>query len=163
LPVAKTLAWISALMFSAGLFVVGALIIVTIPGVAASVAGQIRSHPLGVLLTGFALIVCVPVAAILAMVSVIGIPIGFLLMFMWPIVVMMGYLAGALFLGDTLAALFSRDARRNSNRGMRILGLAIVLAAAIVVAQIPMLGAILIPAVLFLGTGALGYAARELV
>lgn len=83
-------------MFACGLFVIGALIILMSPAGVSSASGQIRSRPLQALLTGFALIVCVPVAAILAMVSVIGIPVGILLMLMWPIVVMLGYLAGAL-------------------------------------------------------------------
>jgi cytoskeletal protein CcmA (bactofilin family) len=162
-PVAKAIAWVGVLMFSAGLFVVGALIILSIPDAATSVTGQIRSRPFGALLVGFALIVCVPVAAILAFVSVIGIPIGFLLMFMWPIIVMIGYLAGVLFLGDMVAALFTRDRTRSTNRGMRVLGLAIVLAAAIVLVQIPILGAMLILALLFLGAGALAFSIRELV
>jgi hypothetical protein len=162
-PVAKAVAWAGALMFSVGLFVIGALIILSAPGIAASVVAQIRSRPLGVLLAGLALIVCMPVAAILAMVSVIGIPIGLLLMFLWPIVVMIGYLAGALFLGDSLAALFGRGAARSGNGGLRILGLAIVLVMALLLTQIPLLGVTLIVALLLFGTGALAFGARELL
>jgi hypothetical protein len=161
-PVAKALAWVGALMFACGLFVIGALIILMSPAGVSSASGQIRSRPLQALLTGFALIVCVPVAAILAMVSVIGIPVGILLMLMWPIVVMLGYLAGALFVGDALAGLFSRDRGHSANRGLRISGLAIVLAGVTVLAQVPIVGAVLILALLFFGTGALAYGLREL-
>ena len=183
-------------MFACGLFVIGALIILMSPAGVSSASGQIRSRPLQALLTGFALIVCVPVAAILAMVSVIGIPVGILLMLMWPIVVMLGYLAGALFVGDALAGLFSRDRGHSANRGLRISGLAIgracrrpgstppctthsrsggkrgppgvarrlaiVLAGVTVLAQVPIVGAVLILALLFFGTGALAYGLREL-
>jgi len=160
-PVAKAVAWVGALMFASGLFVIGALIIMLSPTGVSSLVGQIRARPLQSLLIGFALIVCVPVAAILAMVTVIGIPIGLLLMLMWPIVVMLGYLAGALFLGDALAGLFSRDRGQSTNRGLRVLGLAIVLVLAAVLAQVPILGAMLILALLFFGTGALAYGIRE--
>jgi len=160
-PVAKAVAWVGAMMFASGLFVIGALIILLSPAGVSSVVGQIRSRPLQALIVGFALVVCVPVAAILAMVTVIGIPVGFLLMLMWPIVVMLGYLAGALFLGDALAGLFSRDRGHSTNRGLRILGLAIVLALATVLTQVPILGAMLILALLFFGTGALAYGIRE--
>ena len=162
-PVAKAAAWTGVLMFTAGLFVIGALIILLIPRAAELVVSQIRSRPLGVLLLAFALIVCVPVAAILAMVTVIGIPIGFLLMFMWPIVVTLGYLIGVSFFGDALAALFARSRGRTVGRGLRIAGLAIVLAAAVILAQVPILGVLLILAVLCAGTGALVFGIREAV
>lgn len=162
-PIAKAAAWASALMLTAGLFVIGALIIWLIPRGSESVVRQIRSRPAGTLLLGFALIVCLPVAAVLAMVTVIGIPLGLGLMFMWPIIVMLGYLVGVLFLGDALAALFARYRGSSPKRGVRMLGLAIALAAAMILALVPIFGALLILAILFAGTGALAFGIREAV
>ena len=162
-PVAKAAAWMGALTFTAGLFVIGALIILLIPHRSEAVVRQIRSRPLGALLLGFALIICVPVAAILAMVTVIGIPLGLGLMFMWPIVVVLGYLVGVLFFGDALAAQFARFRGRSTNRGLRIVGLALILAVAVILAQVPILGALLILAVMFVGTGALVFGIRDAV
>jgi hypothetical protein len=84
-------------VFSCGLFLVGVLIVVLAPYRSASIVRQLRSHPVASLLLGVAVTVCVPLAAMVAMLTVIGIPLGLLLLFLWPAIAVPGYLSGVIF------------------------------------------------------------------
>lgn len=160
-PVASTVFWVGVAMLTSGLFLVGVLILLLAPHALMAVVSELRSQPLASFLLGFALIVCVPVAAILATLSVIGIPLGLVLFFIWPVIVTLGYLAGTVFCGDALAALISR--RRPAGRALRILGLAVTLIALMLLSRVVFVGVPLILLLLFLGTGALVLAIRNAV
>jgi hypothetical protein len=160
-PVARTVVWVGVAMFTSGLFLVGVLILLLAPNALTSVVGGLRSQPLGSFLLGFALIVCVPVAAVLATLSVIGIPLGLVLLFIWPVIVTLGYLTGVIFCADALAGLVSR--RRPAGRALRILGLAVTLTALMLLSRVVFVGVPLILLLLFLGTGALVLAIRNAV
>ncbi len=160
-PVARTLVWVGAALFTSGLFLVGLLIVLLAPDALTAVVRELRSRPLPSFLLGFALIVCVPVAAVLATLSVIGIPLGLVLLFIWPVIVTLGYLMGVIFCADTLAGLFSRQ--RPAGRALRIMGLAVTLIALMLLSRVLFIGVPLILLLLFVGTGALVLAIRNAV
>ena len=70
--------------WTAGLMVLAALIAAALPGPSNRMASELRDHPWVTLLLGFVALVTIPVAAILMMITIIGIPIG--------IVAILGYL-----------------------------------------------------------------------
>ncbi len=160
-PVARTVVWVGAALFTSGLFLVGVLIVLLVPNVLTAVVRELRSRPAASFLLGFALIVCVPVAAVLATLSVIGIPLGLVLLFIWPVIVTLGYLVGVIFCADALAALLTR--RRPASRALRIIGLAITLIALMLLSRVVFVGVPLILLLLFFGTGALVLAIRNAV
>lgn len=162
-PLARMALWVGVAMFTCGLFLLGMAIVTLAPRGSASVVKQLRSRPVGSLLLGFALLVGVPVAAVLAMMTVIGVPLGLLLLFLWPVVAVFGYLIGVIFLGDALASLFSRVGRHGSGRGLRVLGLAVVLIALLLLSRLELIGAVAILLILFCGTGALLIGLRNAV
>jgi hypothetical protein len=148
-------------MFTSGLFLMGVLLVLLAPRASASIVRQLRSQPLASFLLGFALVVCIPVAAVLATVSVIGIPLGLMLLFIWPIIVTLGYLVGVIFCADALAALVARG--REAGRALRISGLALVLIALMLLSRVVVIGVPLILLLLFAGTGALVLGIRNAV
>jgi hypothetical protein len=154
-PFARTAMWVGAATFSAGLFLLGVLLVALAPCATTSVVRQLRSRPLASFLLGFALVVSIPIAAVLAMVTVIGIPLGFVLLFLWPVVIVLGYLIGVIFLGDSLGSLFGPAGAHGARRGLRVLGLAIVLIALMILSRLVLIGVLVVLLILFLGTGAL--------
>ena len=152
-PLAKAVAWGGAAAFTAGLFLIGLLAIVMLPQTTASSAGVLRSRPFSSLGLGFALVVCVPVAAILAMATLIGIPLGILLLFAYPVLLMLGYLLGVMSVSDALANLFARG--KLPGRLPRILLLAALLIGLLLLARVPVAGWIVGPLLMLAGVGGL--------
>ena len=148
-------------MFTAGLFLLGALVVLLLPRASESITRQISARPVASFFLGFALVICIPVAAVLAMITVIGIPLGFILLFLWPAVIMLGYLVSVIFFGDALAALLGRMRGRRPGRPLRVFGLALVLVALMLASKLSVLGAVAILLLLFAGTGAFALGMRN--
>jgi hypothetical protein len=94
------------------LFILGFVLVAIVAGLglAALAARQVRaaeqliSHEPGqTLLVGLAGLVLVPVVAILAMITVIGVPLGLaILLLVWPAAAVVGYLVAGIFIGEWL-------------------------------------------------------------
>ena len=152
-PMARAIAWAGAAAFTSGLFLVGLLGIVLLPQLTAGTAGMVRNRPFSSLGLGFALVVCVPVAAILIMATVIGIPLGFALLFLYPVLLMLGYLTGIMSVSDGIAGMFSRGVM--AGRIARIALLAVAMIGVLLLAYVPLAGWIVGPLLMFAGAGAI--------
>jgi hypothetical protein len=94
------------------LFMLGLVLVTVVAGLAlaALAARQVRSaeqlisrEPGRVLLSGLGGLMLVPIVAILAMITVLGAPLGFALMFMvWPAAAFTGYVVAGIWIGDWL-------------------------------------------------------------
>jgi hypothetical protein len=94
------------------LFVLGFVVVTLVAGLALAALGarQVRaaehliSHEPGqTLLVGLAGLIIVPVAAILAMMTIVGLPLGLAIMFMvWPAAAYLGYLVAGIWIGEWL-------------------------------------------------------------
>lgn len=160
---------VSLLLLAASLLVVGGILIVVFPNFSALAAQTVRSNPWKSLSLGFALLLCLPAAGLLFMVSVIGIPLGLLLLLLYPIMLLLGYLNGLLFLADRFAGWIAiRRGFVMTTRG-RLAALALVVLAVLLAVKIPYAGGLLVFVVLLAGLGAFwlrayrGYVARPAV
>lgn len=151
-PMARAMAWAGAAAFTGGLFLVGLLGIVLMPQLTAGTAGTVRSRPLSSLGLGFALVVCVPVAAIIIMATLIGIPLGFALLLSYPVLLMFGYLTGLMSVSDGIAGLLSHG--WPPDKGIRIALLAVALFGMLLLTNVPIAGWILGPLLMCIGAGA---------
>jgi hypothetical protein len=94
------------------MFMLGLVLVTVVAGMALAAlasrqvrnAEQLISHDPGrVLIFGLAGLVLVPIIAILSMITVLGAPLGFALMFMvWPAAAFAGYLVAGIWLGEWL-------------------------------------------------------------
>ncbi len=100
---------------------------------------------------GFAALFAVPVAAILACISLIGIPLGLTAIFLWICAIYLAKVFVAIFVGQALLQ------RSLATRAETLLALAIGLAIIFVVVQIPYAGAWIHSVVFCLGLGAFSY------
>jgi len=141
------LLWVAGLMLMAGLW------IAFLPGVATRIATTARGRFGWSLLLGFVLLVCIPAAIIVMLATVIGIPLALLTLLLYIALLLTGYVAGCMAVGDW--ALARARAAAVAHRGWRI---AAAVAAVLVIAllvRVPILGGLLSLVVLLLGIGAI--------
>ena len=142
-----------AWLWLVGWIIAGSILVALWPGFAHSVSEVARRSPGIVLLLGFAVLVCVPVALLLLILTIIGIPLALLLLFLYLLLLPLGYLAAAAAIGEWLLA--------RSQRGMqalprqRILMLIIVLVVLFVLTRIPVFGTALRFLLVLAGVGSL--------
>ena len=151
---ARIAGWISLILLVLGLLVVGVVLIAAFPRFSTAAAANIRAQPLMSLGLGFALALCVPAAAVLFLITVIGAPLGLLLLFFYPVMLLLGYLTGALFLGDLAMGWLARRRGRTLTAAMRSVALAIALLLVLLAAKIPLGGGFAVMVLLVLGLGA---------
>jgi hypothetical protein len=151
---ARLATWISLIVLMLSLLVVGAIMILAFPGFSADAALTVRSDPWKSIGLGFALLLCIPVGAILFMLTVVGIPLGTLLLFFFPVMLLLGYLTGALFLGDRVAGWLARRRGVVVKPGWRYVALAVALLVLLLACRIPFAGGVIAFVVLLLGLGA---------
>lgn len=148
-PVARIVAWIGAIAFTVGLFLIGMIAILIAPESTAHMSLLARRRPASSLALGFVTIVCVPIAVVLLMVTVVGIPFAFMLLLAWPMILIFGYLAGVMGVSDAIAGP-SAEAR-----GRRVFLLAMGLGVMLLFARVPMAGWFIGMLLLVMGVGAM--------
>lgn len=142
---------VSTLLFVAHLFLAGLLVIVFMPRTERSVIETLRAQPLKSFMTGFTLLVTVPIAALVLIVTVLGLPIGLMLAATYGVALFAGVLTTAFFLGDAEARWLNSQAQPTRGRQAALL-LAGILTLALL--RIVLGGVAVFVAVLF-GLGAL--------
>lgn len=135
-----------------GLMLLGAVLILVFPKFAQDAAATIASDPGKSLALGLALLVTLPVAAMLLMMTVIGIPLGMTVLLFYPLALVIGYLTAAYFVGERSAAKLRQGIVMT--RGRRILSLLLALLALSIIGLVPILGGLVIFIALLAGLGA---------
>ncbi|MES2537087.1 MAG: hypothetical protein V4632_14580 [Pseudomonadota bacterium] len=137
--------------FVLSMLAAGALLYLLFPNAVTGTQRAIRQYPLRSLLAGLALLFTVPPVAILLMVTVIGLPIGFTLLALYPIMLLLGYLGAAFFVGRQVANVMKQPPQLSGGRQLMFLALALVILG--VVAWVPFLGGLILMVVLVMGIG----------
>jgi hypothetical protein len=156
-PRARIVRW----LWTAGLIVLAGVVLAALPGACSQVARTLRERPGLSVLLGFVMLVCVPVAALLLLVTLIGIPLGLLAMALYLALLPVAYVGGCIALGDAALQRWKPD--RVPSLGWRIAAAATVLVALALLRWVPWLGGVIGFAVLLAGLGALVLQARRLV
>jgi hypothetical protein len=98
----------SAVLFTLHLSVAGLLFFILLPRISSGAAATLRTEPGRSVLAGFALLVTVPVAALLLLVSVLGLPVGLALVALYFVALLLGLLTTAFAVGDFESRLLKR-------------------------------------------------------
>ncbi len=144
--------WIAGLMLLAG------MLVAVMPGFFGAVATGARRRFGWSLLLGFALVISVPVAVVLLLVTGIGVALALLVAALYLALLLVGYVSAAISVGEAVLQRWKpgRAAALSWRVGAAVLG---VLAIALL-ARIPVLGALVWFVALIAGTGALGMQLR---
>jgi hypothetical protein len=139
--------------WSIGLLAIAAILVAALPGLYARVAETVRARWALSLLMGFVALVCVPVAALVAMVTVIGIPLALATIALYLALLLAGYVSTGIALGD--AALRRWRAQHAAKMGWRIAAAVLAMLALSLLGRVPYVGALVTFAAMLLGMGAL--------
>jgi hypothetical protein len=135
-----------------GLIVAAAVFILLFPNATRAAQHEVGASPWKSLGLGAAMLFTLPPIAILLMITVIGIPLAFALMALYPLLLLVGYLTTALFIGDRAATAMKKDT--SNTIWMRIGFASLALLALGLIRLIPFVGSLAIFAALLIGMGA---------
>jgi cytoskeletal protein CcmA (bactofilin family) len=135
-----------------GLIAAAAVFILLFPNATRGAQQEVGTSPWTSLGLGAAMLFTLPPIAILLMITVIGIPLAFALLALYPVLLLVGYLTTALYIGDRGATALKKDT--TSSTWMRIGFVALALLALALIRLIPFVGGIVFFAALLIGMGA---------
>jgi len=135
------------------LWIAGALYAALFPTLASRVGAQIANEPWVTVGIGVLAALVVPVAALALAVTIIGLPLAFIALLGYVLLLFCGYIAGAMWVAD--AALVRARAAGSGRMLWRLLALAAVLIALVLVRRVPLVGPLAILLVWWAGIGAL--------
>jgi hypothetical protein len=144
--------------WSLGLIALAGLIAGLFPVGSRRMGEGLRRDPAIGLLLGFIVLVCVPIAAVILAVTIIGIPLALAVLLLYFVMLIVGYAAVGVVVGDAaLARLRSQDAAR---AGWRVGAAMAAMLLVALLTRIPVLGGLVTFAVLLAGLGAIALAIR---
>jgi len=139
------------LFFSITLVVASILFYLLFPHYTVASVRRIRADPFTSLGLGFIFVVATPVAALFAMIIVLGLWVGLSVLALYCVALLCGFLIGCFFLADRGAALFRQDL---SSRARRLISVTVTIFVLGLVQTIPLLGGLLLFILLLFGLGA---------
>jgi len=143
---------VSVLWF-AGVFLAGALFLLVFPDFSVRAAQTVGREPLTALALGVAVLVCVPVIALSLIVTLIGIPLALLLCALYLVLLCLGWVTTAQFVGQKVLAVLHRA--QPSTTGGRLIALFAALVLLGLLGRIPHVGGWITGVALLAGMGAL--------
>jgi len=135
------------------LMVTGAVLLLLFPRFAAATTGGIAQAPWKSLGLGLAVLTATPLVVLLLFISFLGTLLGLILLALYLIALLGGYLGGALCTAE--AALRRLRPQADISRGWRVAALVITLAVVSILGLVPVLGSLVIFGMLLFGLGGL--------
>lgn len=152
---ARALGGVSSFLFAVHLLLAGFLVLRFMPSVETNVVAALRASPGKSVLAGFVLLISTPAAALMLVLSVVGLPIGLALVALYAVTLFAAVLAAAFCLGDAELRLFGSGPP--STRGQHAL---MLLVGVLTLAMLrSLLGGLVVFASILFGLGALALAA----
>ena len=154
----RTAARAAGWAWTVGLVFVAVVLVAALPAFTARVAATLHTRAGMSLLLGFVAMVCIPVAAVLLVFTLIGIPLALLALVLYVALLLVGYAMTGIGIGDWLLGRYRvADASRV---GWRIGAAALAMLAIALLARLPWIGALVSFVVLMAGFGAVLLQAR---
>jgi cytoskeletal protein CcmA (bactofilin family) len=151
--VGRGFAWVAFLFWTLGLMLLVAILLLLLPGFA-NVIGMLEARPGMSALLGFAMLVCIPIASVILLITLIGAPLGLLSIAAYFALLMVGYLAAAAVVGDVLLKRLRRGTAETA--GWRIAAAICGIFIISILGRIPVLGGLIVFVALIMGIGAVG-------
>ncbi len=139
-------------MFSIGVLVLGTLLILGLPAFTREAASAIRREWWQSAGVGCVMLIGVPLAAVILMITIIGIPLALMMVFGYMVLLMLGYVIAAIFVGDFALERLGGD--RVKSVGWRVLFLLLALVLLSIVRQMPLIGGLAVALLFVAGIGA---------
>ncbi len=144
--------WGGSLLGYFALLACAAVFMLVFPVFSQRASDTVQSSPGLALAVGFGALVAVPVLAVLLFITVLGIPLGLTVLALYPLLLLVGYLVGVLFIARLAQAALRKDAP--STLGWRIGFFALALLLVMLVGRVPFVGGLALGVIAVLGIGA---------
>lgn len=140
-------------LWTAGLTIIAAVLVGALPRVFSEVSDTVRMRWASSLLVGFIGLACPPVAALIALISVVGIPLGLATIALYIVLLLAGYVAAGIAAGDLVLRHWQQA--RATQIGWRVVAAMLGMLAISVLGRIPFVGGLVVLAAMLVGIGAL--------
>jgi hypothetical protein len=137
--------------WSAGLVLMAALLAGALPGPSRRLAQELRERPWVTPLLGFLALTAIPIAALLVMITIIGIPIGLLALALYAVLLLVGYVWLAVVLGGLLLDRFKAETAQET--AWRVGAAMLAMIALAILVRVPLVGGLVKFAALIVGVG----------
>jgi hypothetical protein len=145
--------WVVRGMWTLGLMLLAAVLAGALPGPARRAQEELRSRPWLAALFGMLALICIPIAAVVVMITIIGIPLGLLAILGYAALLVVGYVATAVLLsGLVLDRYNAQAATRTAWRVGAAVAAMLVLST---LAHTPLIGGFIGLVALVMGVGAI--------
>jgi cytoskeletal protein CcmA (bactofilin family) len=139
-------------IWSLGLMLMTAVIAGAMPAASERLAQRLRAHPGLALLWGLIAFACIPVAAILLTITIIGIPLAILTILLYAALLLTGYAVAAAALADLALRRYKPEA--TALVAWRVGAAILAMLALTLLARVPFLGGLVVLAAMLAGIGA---------
>jgi hypothetical protein len=140
-------------LWSAVLLMLTGLVASLAPGLSRASAAALGERPLASVFVGLAVLLGMPIVAMLLFVTIVGIPVGLLLLSMMPLLLLIGYVFAAVALGGLVLARWRPGA--GADRGWRVAAALLAMTALSLLGRLPVVGGVIAFLALLAGLGAL--------
>jgi cytoskeletal protein CcmA (bactofilin family) len=144
--------WAGGVFFYLSLLACAAVLMLIAPTFAVHTSERIKATPWLALAVGLGTLLAVPVLAVLLFVTVLGIPLGIMVMSLYPALLLAGFVVGALFIARLIPAALRQPAPVAFSRNLGYVALALLIV--LLVGRVPFVGGALIGLVSLAGIGA---------
>ncbi len=139
-------------LWTAGLMALAALLVGTLPVSSQRVADVLRTRFGWSLLWGFIALVCIPVAVLILLISIVGIPLALLALLLYAALLLLGYVASGVALGQWALVRIKADAA--GRRGWRIGSAMVAVLVLALLGSVPFVGGFVALLAVLAGIGA---------
>lgn len=138
-------------LWTAGLMLLAAIIAGALPGAPARLQRELRERPWMAPLVGLVALTCIPVAAVLVMITIIGIPLGLLALLGYAALLLVGYVSASVVVGAMLLDRFKPELA--AVVAWRVAAATLAMLAIALLARIPFVGGLVVFGALVVGVG----------
>jgi cytoskeletal protein CcmA (bactofilin family) len=140
-------------IWTLGLMMIAALTVAFLPNLYSRVTSTLETRPGMSLLVGFVSLICIPAAAIILLITLIGIPLSLLLFTIFLAMLILAYVVTSAAIGDWALRRFKPEV--SSVRSWRIGATVLAVLLLGLAAMVPIIGGLVVFAALLLGLGAM--------
>jgi hypothetical protein len=145
--------WAMGALWTMGLMLLAAIIAGALPGATRRMQDELATRPWLASLLGIVALICIPIAAVLVMITIIGIPLGLLALVGYVALVIVGYVSAAVVLSGLLLDRYKSEAAARTAWRVGAAGLAMLVISSL--AHVPFVGGFVALAALVIGVGAI--------
>ena len=145
--------WVVRAMWTLGLMLLAAIIAGALPGATRRMQDELANRPWLASLLGIVALICIPIAAVLVMITIIGIPLGLLALVGYVALIIVGYVSAAVVVSGLLLDHYKSEAATRTAWRVGAAGLAMLVISSL--AHVPFVGGFVALTALVIGVGAI--------